>query len=422
MALSKNLHRLITAVTLGGILEWYEIFLYIYWAPQISELFFAKSYGNVALIDTLLVFAFGFLARPIGGLFFGYIGDRFGRRLSFIISIVCCTLPTLVVAFIPSYASWGIASQLILSITRFLQGIPAGAELPGAMCFLSESAPKKNKYFITSFAFIGAQIGGILGILECVLFEHFMSPDNLLSYGWRLSFALGGLLGLLGFYLRKNLNETPEFSSLEKNDHILKKPVYEAFIHYKKPMFMGFLISIFEVVAYFMVAVFPTIFYGQIFEISSTQNFLTTSLLLILSAVTIPLFGKIADRFPPKKLILAGSASAVLLSIPLYLSIVNSNFTWTIIFQCLLIFSLNSQFALLPGILSDLFPTKVRFTCLGFSFNLCDSIIGGLTPIIALCCAGATHNPGSFLIILFLAGLFSLYLFSGKKADAFFPK
>jgi len=422
MALSSKLRKLATAVTIGGILEWYEIFLYVYWAPQISNLFFANSYGNVAVIDALLVFAFGFLARPIGGLLFGYIGDRYGRKTAFLSSIVFCTLPTCVVAFLPTYATWGAVSQIILSITRFMQGIPAGGELPGAICYLQESAPEKQKNYFTSFAFIGAQIGGVLGILECLVFESYMPSEDLLEYGWRFSFALGGVIGLLGFFLRNKIHETPMFLKLERHDHILKKPIYESFFKHKKAMFIAFMISIFEVIGYFMVAVFPAVFYGQIFDISSTQNLLTTALLLILSAVTIPLFGKLGDRFSVKKLILLGASTTLLLTWPLYAAIFNSNFTWTIAIQCLLILSLNVQFALLPGILANLFPTSVRFTCLGFSFNLCDSIIGGLTPVMALCCVGITHNPASFVGLLTFSSLLALWLFSGPRAQAIFDQ
>jgi MFS family permease len=422
MALTFNLKKLVAAVTIGGVLEWYEIFLYVYWAPQISELFFSKKQGDVAVIDALLVFAFGFLARPLGGLLFGYIGDRYGRKLAFVSSIILCTLPTFIVAFLTTYAKWGLYSQIILSLTRFLQGVPAGGELPGAMCYLKESAPENKKYYIQSYAFLGAQIGGILGILESVIFETYLDQADILSYGWRLSFALGGLIGLFGFFIRKQLHETAMFAKLERHDHILKKPIYESFLKHKKPMFIAFCISIFEVIAYFMVAVFPAVFYGQVFEISSTQNLLMTALLLTLSVITIPLFGKLGDRFSVKRLILIGSLSTLGLIVPLYFSIFNANFILTMFIQCLLILSLNVQFALIPGILSELFPTSVRFTCLGFSFNLCDSLIGGLTPVIALCCVGYSHNPASFVFLLAIATVFNIWLFTGRRAEAIFYK
>lgn len=422
MTQPKALKSLLSAVTIGGILEWYEIFLYVYWAPVLSEIFFSKSYGNVAVIDALLVFAFGFLARPIGGLIFGYIGDRYGRKMAFISSILLCTLPTFVIAILPTYASWGIASQIILSVTRFLQGIPAGGELPGAMCYLKEYSSTQNKFFVTSFAFIGAQIGAILGILECSLFEMLMPREDLLDWGWRLSFAIGGLIGLLGFYLRKKIHETPMFLKLEKHDHILKKPIYESFFKHSKPMIITFFISIFEVVAYFMVAVFPALFYGRLFNISNIQNLLLTASLLTFSVITIPYFGKLGDLISPKKLMKMGALAALILVFPLYAAISYASFFWTVIIQCVLILAINIQFALLPGVMADLFPTSVRFTCLGFSFNLCDSIVGGLTPVMALCCINFTHDPASFVNLMGFAAIISLWLFTGPRANAVFDK
>src|ERR1700722_19426931 len=138
---------MIVALTIGSVLEWYEIFLYIYWAPIIGRVFFNYSSTLADLISTLLVFAFGFLSRPLGGLIFGYIGDRWGRKKSIIISIVLIALPSIAIGFMPSYAKWNSFSAIFLVVMRLLQGIPAGGELPGAMCYLEEIAtPEKRRY------------------------------------------------------------------------------------------------------------------------------------------------------------------------------------------------------------------------------------------------------------------------------------
>lgn len=416
------LPRLISALTIGSALEWYEIFLYIYWAPQLSELFFAKSYGHVALIEAFLVFAFGFIARPIGGLLFGYIGDRYGRKKALITSILLCIIPVVVIACLPTYATLGITAQIILSIARFLQGIPAGGELPGAMIYLKETAPESKKFFITSFSFIGAQTGGVLALSICFLFQMYMSPENILAYGWRLCFAIGGLIGLLGFFLRSSLKESPQFQKLKKEHHLVKKPLSMSFIHHRRPMLIAFFITIFQVISYFMVAIFPSLFYKQIFALSSSQNLFMTVGVLSFSALTIALFGKLGDVISTKKLMVTGALFTFLLSICLYTFITHASFTGTLVTQYLLVLSLNAQIALLPQILTGLFPTSVRFSCLGFSFNLCDSLIGSLTPVMALCSINYAPNPGSFVALLSIAAILNIWLFTGARAKAIIQK
>ncbi|MGE5196238.1 MAG: MFS transporter, partial [Anaerolineae bacterium] len=252
LALSKKDQIfVIAATTAGGVIEWYELFLYVYWAPLISKIFFSSDSKFSASINTLFVFFIGFLARPIGGLIFGHMGDRYGRRVSFIRSMILITLPSFAMGLLPSI-EMGIFAPVVLGALRFFQGLPAGGELPGAMCYLAESARKEKRSFVCSFSFFGPQIGVLISMLECYLFEKFMSQEFLETWGWRISFIIGGLLGLVGFYIRHRLKETPAFLNLGKSRKVLHRPIFETIIRHKKELIFGFFASFLDVVGFYM--------------------------------------------------------------------------------------------------------------------------------------------------------------------------
>lgn len=411
----KGERLIIFAVTIGSLLEWYEIFLYVYWTPIISRILFDYPTEIVNTINTLLVFAFGFLSRPIGGLIFGYIGDRWGRKISFVISIVIVSLPSIAIGLTPSFLAWSYFAQIFVAIMRLMQGIPAGGELPGAICYLSESAIPGRKKYLCSYAFVGAQIGAIIAMVECLLLEKYLSHQVLITWGWRFSFLIGGLFGLLGFFLRSKLKESPMFQHLKELHEVLKKPITESFKRHKEKMLIGFCVAIFEVVGFYTISIFPALYFKQIFNISDMKNVVIIAILLTVSAVTIPIFGKVSERYNTRFLLISSALGVIFVSFPFYQAINRSDFFYTIVYEIILIFFLNIQFALLPSFLAELFPTRVRFTCVAFSFNTCDSIIGGLTPILGIYLIKSTGNNAAFVLLLVLSALISLPIFNLVK-------
>jgi len=198
---------------------WYEFFLYIFWVPQINKVFL---FSKLTSLDAFLIFSFGYLLRPLSGLIFGRIGDTLGRKPALVISILMATLPSIIIAFLPSFNNWGVFAFSILQAIRMLQSIPSGSEEPGSMCYLYEIAPPKKTYFSSSFSFLGSQMGSILGISSCLLMQALFSEENMITWGWRLSFLISAILGLVGFKIRHKLSETHPFEHLKKEKKILK--------------------------------------------------------------------------------------------------------------------------------------------------------------------------------------------------------
>jgi MHS family proline/betaine transporter-like MFS transporter len=408
----------IIATTAGGVIEWYELFLYVYWAPLISKLFFSSDSSFSASINTLFVFFIGFLARPIGGLVFGHVGDRYGRKVSFIRSMILITLPSFAMGLLPS-VEIGIFAPIILGTLRFLQGLPAGGELPGAMCYLAESAPKSRRSFICSFSFFGPQIGVIISMLECYFFEKYMPHDFLVNWGWRISFIIGGLLGLVGFYIRGKLKETPAFLRLEENKKVLHKPITESILRHKKEICIGFFASILDVIGFYMFSVFLGIYFNKVLKISTANNLLITACTLILSTITLPFLGKLGDKYKMRRLLIGSALGMIIFSYPFYMAASYSSVVFTTILELILMLLLNVQFALLPCLLAELFPTSTRYTGIGMSFNLCDSVVGGLTPLLALLLTNFIGDVATFTVFIVFASLVSLITFILVKENQY---
>lgn len=412
----QKTRSLILSITLGSILEWYELILYIYWAPIISQLFFDSQSGLDGLIDALLVFAIGFLARPLGGLIFGYIGDKVSRRRAFIFSIVIMSVPTFLIGFVPLYSEIGYWSGIMLAILRIFQNLPAGGELPGAICYLYESAGPQNKKYVTSYSLIGPTVGTLVAIIECTIMKMYMSHEFLISWGWRLSFMFGGIIGLTGLILRRKLHETPSFIELEKK-RTLKEISHkaESIWKYKKNIIKGFCFSILQIVAYVMISMVPVLYHTKGISFDYSKNLIITALMIIISMLLMILFGRIGDKFGSLKMLKWSAAGIIAISYPLYEALTGTSLTISVIMIFIFIILASVQFSLIPSLIAQIFPTRVRYTGVALSFNLCDSILVSLTPIIAIY---LTHSWGTIAacsVILSIAAVISFISFLFAK-------
>nr|MBP9726322.1 MFS transporter [Gammaproteobacteria bacterium] len=219
---------------LGNALEWYDFILYANFATIIARLFFPNENPTVALLLTFGIFASSFLVRPLGAVLFGYIGDHLGRRIALITSISLMSVPTLLIGFLPTYASTGIAAPIFLLILRLLQGIAISGELNSAATFLVEHAKKNRRGLAGSLVmgtvFFGALIGAALSTLLTVI----LTPEALASWGWRLLFVLGGLAGVTGLIVRLRMQESARF--LSQKETAKRLPLSYVFVNYPKQM------------------------------------------------------------------------------------------------------------------------------------------------------------------------------------------
>jgi MHS family proline/betaine transporter-like MFS transporter len=406
--LNKEQKRVILAVTFGNILEWFEIYSYAYLAPIIAKAFFNFESELSNLFSAFIIFGSGFITRPFGAVLFGRIGDLLGRKKAFILSIVVMTVPTFLMGCLPTYNQIGLCAPLLLGLLRLAQSVPAAGEAPGTFCFLYENAHPGNRKFMTSWGAVGNQIGAILGVIETFLMDQFMSDEFLMSWGWRISFWSGGLIGLLGFYLRRKLHETPFFIRLKQHHRIDTETVSMVIKNYRHQIVMGTAFGVLNAATFYLIATYVPIYFSQSTGLNHNSNLLLHLSILTIMTVLLPLFGKTESRFSCRSIFLACTISIIILLLPLYISINNGSFFWASIVGGLGIIPVICMTAFLPYLLAHLFPVPVRFTGVGLSFNLADGIVGGFTPAIALFLLQYTNNQAAFCWFILACAIISL--------------
>ncbi|MBS0648484.1 MAG: MFS transporter [Verrucomicrobia bacterium] len=412
-----KIRNIIAACSIGNFLEWYDYALYGYLTSILARVFFPSSEQTSALFNTLLIFAIGFIMRPIGSLIFGMIGDRAGRKISLLLSILLMTFPMILMGILPTYVQIGMTAVITLAILRIFQGIPIGGEIGGIMCYLTEIAPAGKKGFFGSWSFLGSQVGFIVSSFEIYAFEKWMHPSALAEWGWRVSFIIGGLLGVFGWYLRRRLQETPAFQSLMVHHQLLKKPVAITFKNYKKQLFLAFCLSSISSGAFYMVFFFSTTFLTDILRMNVPQTLLINTGLLSLSCICMPLFGQLGDRFGIKRLMLISSFGIILLPYFMYYFGSNSEYFLMFLFQTILTLILTINYSLLPAFLAKIFPTQTRYTGVGFAYNLSNAILGGPAPLLSLYLINSTGSKVAPAFYFILLGVISLIPFLYKKLE-----
>lgn len=227
---SARLHFAITASVIGNALQWFDFSLFGMMLPLFMRLFFPTENTSFFLI----LYAIGVCARPIGGLVFGYMGDTRGRKIAIVRTIIFMTIPILLVALLPTYSQIGIAASFLLTILYLFQGFCVGGEFPGTIVFILESAPPKMRGFVGIWPYFGASLGILLVSLDIFWIEQNLSPEALESWGWRLPFFLGTIVGVIGTIMRHFLHETPLFQEAQHVGHLLHKPILDSFQNHKK--------------------------------------------------------------------------------------------------------------------------------------------------------------------------------------------
>lgn len=404
---------LILAVTIGGILEWYEIGLYIYWPLIILSDYFTIEMPLAEAINTVLVIATGLIARPLGGIIFGRWGDIRGRKTPFTWSIVFVAIPSLLIGILPSYMVWSVFSLIFFTIIKFFQGIPAGGELPGAICYLFEARESTKRQYLCSFTFVGPQLGLLLSLCFCFLLKLSFNEEELMRKWWRVIFLFSGLIGLAGFVLRTKLHESFDFSHLHTS-HITH-PIKQLFIRCKDSVKTGIVLSLFQVSTFCILTIMPAWYYRELFGLTDQQNLLINTLILTCCVFLLPFFGKISSHLKWPFLDISAWGT-IIFAYPFYLSIKIGNLIITIIIQMILVLLYSMQSALLPSLIASLFPTSLRYTGIGCSFNIVDGVLWGLIPILSTILERITGTIAYFSLFLpMTAAIFIIYLHKHKR-------
>ena len=351
-------------------------------APIIGAKFFPQASAGNATIEALIVFAAGFLCRPLGGIFFGYFGDTRGRAKTLRISILIITISTVLVGFIPSYEKIGLTAPILFILLRLIQGVSIGGEYSGIIIYLAESAPRNKRGFTTSFAAIGANLGFLLATVTLMLLHLFFSKKMIADWAWRLPFLLIGLPGSLIIYYRFKLSETPVYSQLQKNHRIESIPFIAAikFAPYQLLKILG-LTCMGSTFYYVFFGYMPT-YLEHYIGFSLADALTIESFMLIIMLFTVPLAGMCGDFFTRKKMLIITSIAIIFFVLPcFYLLQFKSIILALLSLSTATILSSLEQGNTLTAIVENC-PENVRYSGIAFSYNLGIALFGGSTPLV----------------------------------------
>jgi MHS family proline/betaine transporter-like MFS transporter len=370
----------VAAAVIGNVLEWYDFAVYAFVAGIIGKNFFPSGDRVRELLATFAVFGVGFLARPLGGIVIGRIGDVKGRKFALLLTIFLMVTGTVLIGIAPTYATIGVAAPLLILIARLMQGFSAGGEWGGSTAFIVEWAPEGQRGLYGSFQQCSVSAGLLLGSLVAALANTLLSAESMESWGWRVPFLLGGLLGPVGLYMRRNMEETPAYRR-EKQAPSAPRPGDPAPFWLSARAF-GFTI-VWTVIFYIFLSYMPT-FTKTYANLSSAQSLWSNSIGLIVLVVAIPVMGMISDRIGRQPLLLACCVAFVVLPYPVFMLLLSGpSFATVIAIQILigLVISLYSGAG--PAAISEIFPTSSRSTWMTTGYALSVAIFGGFAPYIA---------------------------------------
>ncbi|WP_188455733.1 MFS transporter [Virgibacillus oceani] len=413
--------RSVVATGIGNAMEWFDFGIYAYLATTIGAVFFPDFSGPTQLVFSFATFAVAFLVRPLGGIFFGMLGDKLGRKRILAITLIMMALATLSIGFIPGYGSIGIMAPILLLVARLVQGFSTGGEYSGAMTFLAESSPDKRRSFLTSGLEVGTLCGYIFGSGTVTLLTYILGQDTMLAWGWRIPFFIAAPIGLIGLYFRTKLEETPAFKKkmdAESSNHISMKDII---VNHKAPLLKGLIIVFFYNVIYYTVLTYMPSHLNSVLGYSQTTGLLIILVVMCIQLPIVLLMGFLGDRFGKNRIILGGLIGMLLLAIPSYMLIGSGTTVW--IFTGIMILALlfTTFQGTLPSLLPSLFFTEVRYSGLSITYNISVSLFGGTAPLLVswlISWTGSQFIPAYYIMFASLVGVVVMTVFvketSGK--------
>lgn len=409
----KNIARLIVATSIGNALEWYDITVYGYFAVYISKAFFPNDNQTTSLLLTFGTFGLAYLARPIGGLMLGAYADRHGRKASLLISIVLMTLGTLAVALMPTYGTIGLLAPVAVIAARLVQGFSAGGEFGSSTAFLVEHWPDRRG-FIASWQFASQGLSNLLASAFGVVLTAWMAPADLTSWGWRIPFLFGVLVGPAGIYIRNQLEDATAPPAARTS------PIREVFLHQKSRVLLGVGALAISTAVNYLIVFMPT-YVVKNFHLPPVTGYTATFVGGIMVTLLTPFAGMLSDRIGRTRHMIAANVLLLLSIFPVFLLITRDPTPAVIIFAVFWLSTLKSlYYGPLAALMSELLPAATRATGLGLGYNIGVTLFGGMGPATMTWLSGfaliGNLAPGYYLTAVAILSLGTLLTIHATSA------
>ncbi len=403
---------------LGGALEFYDFIIFVFFTAAIGQLFFPPDTPDwLRQLQAFGLFAAGYLARPLGGIIMAHFGDRTGRKRMFTLSVFMMSVPTLLIGLLPTYATLGYAAPLALLLLRMCQGAAVGGEVPGAWVFVSEHVPEHRIGFACGTLTSGLTLGILLGSLVATAINKVYSPDEVLAFGWRVPFLLGGVFGFLAVFLRRWLAETPVFEEMRQRKALVKELPLKAVLRGHGVSVVVSMLLTWVLTAGIVVVILmtPTLM-QKLHGIAPAQALQANSVATLSLCLGCTAYGLLADRVGIGRTLGIGCAVLLVTTYVFYRGVAASPERLVALYA--LVGFCVGVVGVVPTVMVHAFPAAVRFSGLSFSYNVAYALFGGLTPlVVTLMLKTEPLAPAHYVAGLCGVGLaVSLYLLSAGRA------
>jgi MHS family proline/betaine transporter-like MFS transporter len=403
-----TLRRVICAASIGNFVEWFDFAVYGFLATTIATQFFPSSDASAALLKTFAVFAVAFAFRPLGGIFFGMLGDRVGRKKTLALTILLMAGATTLIGVLPTYAAIGVMAPVLLTVIRCAQGFSAGGEYAGACAYLMEHAPRTQRGWYGSFVPVSTFAAFASAAVVAYALESSLSLEAMSSWGWRLPFLVAAPLGLVGLYLRWKLDETPAFQAVTREHAVAHSPLRETLkTHGRGILCLGAFISLTALSFYMFTTYFAT--YLQVAGgLNRATALLVSVIALVFAAAICPLVGAYSDRVGRRTTVASACILLLLAVYPAFLMASSGSFMASVLGVMMLAVGAVLCNVVTAALLSETFPTRTRYTASAITYNMAYTIFGGTAPLMAtwlISTTGSNLSPAFYLMVVAVLGL-----------------
>ncbi|MBI0293818.1 MFS transporter [Streptomyces sp. PRKS01-29] len=413
--------RAVVAGGIGNFIEWYDYGVYAALSPVISSLFFPSGSTVASTLSTFAVFGVGFVVRPLGGLFFGQLGDRHGRRTALAWALILVSASTLGMGLLPTYAAAGIAAPSLLVLLRLLQGFSAGGEFTGSATVMTENAPVGRRGRVSSWQQFSVITGTLAGVLVVTAITNVGSAGALENGGWRIPFLLSLPLGAIGFYIRFRMEDTPHFQALREAGEVAERPATEAVRTQAGAMFTAFFYTALPNIGFYTFLTYTPTFLHNEAGLSLGDAYLANVVGMVVYAVLTLVMGRVSDKVGRRPILIAHAAVFLVSAIPIYLLMSRGSFWAALVAQlpAMLIMACYSG----PGTagLTELFPTRLRYSGMALPYNLSSAVFGGTAPFIATGLIAWLGTPLAPAFWAMAAAIPTLIVYLRMRETAFDP-
>jgi len=416
----QNFRRVITAAAGGNVIEWYDFYIFGSLAAVLSVKFFEKSHPVAALLSTIALFTAGFLIRPLGAFLFGWMGDRVGRKYTFLITLSGMALGTGAIGLIPTFEQIGLAAAFILFGLRMIQGLCLGGQYGGAITYVAEHVSDERRGYYTGWLQTSPTLGIVLSLIVIIATRTYFGEAAFNAWAWRIPFLFSFLLVLIAIYIRVNFQESPIFEELKAKQGMTKNPWKEAFLSSNiKFVLIATVVVLGQGVVWYSGQFWALYFLQQVSKVDALTTAYIVGAGLIIGTPTLIFFGWLSDHIGRKPVILGGMLLAAVTYYPLYAWLGsatqpgNINYPIAIIIVAILVAYVGMVYGPIGAFLAEFFPARIRYTSVSVPYHIGNGWGGGLVPFITTAVYQATGSVGYALIypiavpaICFLVSLF----------------